>query len=75
MALINWCSAVKTVKNTKTNKTRYYIKRCDVWTRVSEENYNDRVADSNRRDSFHTSYRGDLVHNSMIVYGMHYSSD
>ena len=75
MALINWCSAVKTVKNTKTNKTRYYIKRCDVWVRVSEEYYHSRVADSDRREYVRTRIEGALVHKSRVVYGTHYSSN
>lgn len=63
-----YCSQLKTVKNSKTDKIRYFIKKCSVWSRVSKQDYNDRSEESYRSDCFLTQIKGDLIHNSKIVY-------
>ena len=72
-SIINWCSNLKTVLNTSTNKTRYYFHICGVWRRVSKKDYESREDDSNRVDCFLTQIRGDLIHHSKMIYGVHYS--
>lgn len=69
--IIMWSSELKTVQNTKTNKTRYYFHICGVWSRVSKAVYLSREADSNRADCFLTKIKGELIHHSKIIYGEH----
>jgi len=66
---IEWSSQIKVVKNTKTGKRRYYFLICDVYQRVTQENYFSRLDDSTRTDSFRTVIKGDLVHHYKTVYG------
>lgn len=68
-----WLSELKTVENKHTGATRYYIKKCDVWSRVSREDWESRAADSTRKDSFITKSIGDNWHRFMTVYGHYYS--
>ncbi len=69
---IEWSIELKTVVNTSTNKTHYYMFGCGVWNRVSENAYLSREDDSIRQDNFLTQIRGDLVYNFKTVYGVHY---
>ena len=74
MNTIHWSSELKTVLNTQTNKTRYFMIRCGVWVRISKEAYESREDESNRTDCFLTQIKGNLIHHSKSVYGVHYGN-
>ena len=67
--LLHWHSELKTVKNTKTGKTRYYILKCETWVRVTKKDYISREDSSGASDSYLTVIKGNLVHNSKVIYG------
>jgi len=70
MKTINWISALKTTLNEDTSVIRYYIRKCDVYTRVSKEDYNNR-SDDGVSDTFLTTIKGNLVHQYKTVRGTH----
>ena len=70
MKSFSWLSELKTVTNVN-GVTRYYIKKCDVWTRVSKADYEHREADATRQDSFITKVIRGNVHQFKTVYGVH----
>ena len=67
---IHWQSELKTVTNNTTGITRYYIRICDVWRRVSMADYVSRDNDAMRHDSFITRTNDNLVHQYKTVYGV-----
>lgn len=71
MATIHWSSEVKTVTNEHTGLTRYFIRCCDVWRRVSRADYYALCTDANRSDSYLTRIKGHLIHQHKTVYGIH----
>ena len=69
---ISWSSNLRITTNTATSKVYYYIGCCDVWRRVSKDDYESREQDAIRSNCFITTIKGDLVQNSKVVYGTHY---
>ena len=61
-------SELKTVTNEKTNNTRYFIKTCDCWSRVSKKDYITRTNEAVRSDSFLTVIKNNLIHHFKTVY-------
>ena len=72
--MIAWLSDLKTTKNKKTGETRYFIKCCDYWRRVSRLDYESRCDDSDVQCCFSTviNIKNGLIHNFKTVYGEHY---
>ena len=66
-----YLSELRTVKNNVSGVTRYYIKKCDTWTRVTHADYLERMNESYRSDCYLTKTKGHLVYNDCTVYFKH----
>lgn len=66
---MKWYSELKTVRNESTGVTRYYIKICDVWRRVSKDDYLSREADATRSDTFLTTIKNGKIYQFKTVHG------
>lgn len=69
---VKYSSSLKTMHNTLTGKTYYYVKVCGAWSRISKAAYDRRDDAKARQDCFLTIRNGHMVHNFKEIYGTQY---
>lgn len=63
-----YLSELKKVTNNESGNTFFYVLICGVWTRISKDDYDQRIARASRQDSFQTVMAGKYVYQFSTCY-------